>query len=141
MNDRTLVHATMRRYVEALLDGDWDALAGTLAEDHVLDDRRVGMRSTFDKAGSVEQARVLAALATDQQTYGGADEPFRIDVDFIETRGERLALVRQVYRAAGLAVAILGVMEVNANAQTVAFIAFDEDNLDAARTELERRGR
>lgn len=129
MNDKYPVVATVRRWVDALVAGDWDALADTLAADHRFEDRRLGMKSTLDKAGSIQQARVIADLGRAQQ--------FQVDLDIIEVRGDRLALVRQVYRSSSYEVSVLAVTEVDDSGLTRVFIVFDEDDLRAARAELE----
>jgi hypothetical protein len=129
LNDDHAVLLNMRRYVTALVAGDWDALADAVADEHLLEDRRLGMKVTLDKAGNIEQARVIADLAVDRD--------LTIDLDVIETRGERLALIRQVYRAEDFVIPVLVVMEVDDNGRTPLFIVFDEDDLAAARAELE----
>jgi hypothetical protein len=129
LNDDHAVLLNMRRYVSALVAGDWEALADAVADEHRLEDRRLGMKVTLDKAGNIEQARVIADLAVDKD--------LTVDLDVVETRGERLALVRQVYRAEDFVISVLVVMEVDDSGRTPLFIAFDEDNLDAARAELD----
>ena len=128
MSENPPVLVTMRRYVDALLAGDWEALAGTLADDHVFEDRRLAMGNTLDKAGNIAQAQVLAEL--------GKDQPFEVDLDVIETRGDRSALVRQVYRSGDYAIRLLAVIQVNDAGRTTTFTVFDEDDVNAARAEL-----
>jgi hypothetical protein len=127
-NDHAVLQ-NMRRYIDALLAGDWDALADAVSDEHRLEDRRLGMKVTLDKAGNIEQARVIAELAVERN--------LAIDLDIIETRGERLALVRQVYRASDFTICLLVVMGVDENGRTPVFIVFDEADLDAARAELD----
>ena len=129
MSGEHLAMAIMRRYVDAILTRDWKALADTIAEDHRFEDRRLGMKSTLDKAGNIEQARVMADLGA------GSDES--IDFSIVETRGERHALVRQVYRASGYAVPFLAVIELDADGRSLNFIVFDESDVEGARAELE----
>src|SRR5688572_29510359 len=116
MSGEHLAMVSMRRYVDAILTRDWKALADVLAADHHFEDRRVGMRFTLDKAGNVEQARVMADLGT------GSD--LAIDFSIIETRGEHHALVRQVYRAFDFAVSILAAIELDADGRSLIFIVF-----------------
>src|SRR5688500_11731138 len=111
--------SSMRRYVDAVITRDWTALADVLADDHRFEDRRVGMKSTLDKVGNIEQARVIADL--------GASSDQSIDFSIIETRGEHHALVRQVYRGFDFAVPILAVIELDAEGRSLIFIVFDED--------------
>jgi hypothetical protein len=60
-----------------------------------------------------------------------------VDLELIEVRGERLALVRQVYRDSDYAIPLLVVIEVDEDGRTPVFIIFDEDDMDAARSQLE----
>lgn len=125
MNEDNLATATIRRWVDALVAGDWNALADTLAESHRLEDRRLGLKGTLDKAGNKKQAQVIRDLGV-----------LAVDVDFLETRGERFALVRQTYRASDFSVTILGVCEVDATGRVLTFINLDEDDLDGAHAAL-----
>ena len=129
MPDANLATAAVRRWVDALVAGDWTALAETIAEEHRLEDRRLGMKGVLDKAGNIKQAQVIRALGD-----------LVVDVDFLETRGDRFALVRQTYRASEFEVTILGVCEVDDAGRVVAFINLDEDDLDAARATLDALG-
>jgi hypothetical protein len=119
----------MRRYVDALLAGHWDVLADAVSDEHRFEDRRLGMKLRLDKAGNIEQARVIAQLAMESD--------LAIDLELIESRGESLALIRQVYRASDFLICVLVVIEVDENGRTPLFIVFDEADLDAARAELD----
>jgi hypothetical protein len=119
----------MRRYNDALLARDWDTLADALAAEHRFEDRRLGMKVTLDRAGNIQQAQVMADLAEGRE--------ISVDLELIEVRGERLALVRQVYRDSDYAVPLLVVIEVDEDGRTPVFIVFDEDAMDAARSQLE----
>jgi hypothetical protein len=119
----------MRKWADALLAGDWSALAETIADDHRFEDRRLGMRSVLNKAGSIEQAQVIADL--------GKEMPFRVELEVVDTRSERLALVRQSYRSSDYLISFLAVAEVDDYGRNAVFTVFDDEDLDAALAEIE----
>ncbi|MEX2394727.1 MAG: hypothetical protein WD826_09650 [Actinomycetota bacterium] len=125
MNQDNLATAAIRRYFDALLAGDWNALADTIAESHRFEDRRLGLKFTLDKAGNIEQAHVI-------HDFGSST----IDFDLLETRGDRFALVRQTFHS-DFAVTSLGVCEVDEAARIVRYVIFDEDDIETARTTLD----
>ncbi len=129
LTDTLPVMATMQRWVDALLDEDWTALAETVADDHRFEDRRLGMKSVLDKAGSIVQAQVIAEL--------GKEMPFNVELDVVETRGDRLALIRQSYRSSDYVISFLAVAEVDDNGLNKVFIVFDDEDLAGALTELD----
>ncbi len=129
MNDKHPVEVMMRRWLDAVLAGDWDTLADTIAEDHRFEDRRLGMKIALDKAGNIEQARVMGDLAKEWN--------FDVDLDVIETRGDRVGLVRQTYHSSDYLVSVLALMRLDENDLNAVFILFDEDDLGGAQAELE----
>ncbi len=84
------------------------------------------MRSTHGKRESVENARVVMELGLEQ-----------IDSDVLDTRCDRTALFRQTWRGTGFEVAFLQVVTVDDDGRWLALALFDEDDLEAARSELE----
>ncbi len=117
---------TTRRYHAALLAHDWNTLADTLAEAFFAEDRRAFMAATRDKSEAIEQARVVAGLGIES-----------VELDVLETRGERFALSRLTYFGNGYEVVSLAVGAVGPDGRMVRATSFDEDDLDAARAELD----
>jgi hypothetical protein len=118
----------MRRYVDALLAGDWATVGDTLSDEHRFEDRRSGLRVTLDKAGNIEQARVIADIGVTA-----------IDLELVEARDERVALIRQTYSGADtdFDVALLVAGQVDDDGRMLTFVCFDENDLEAARAELD----
>jgi hypothetical protein len=115
----------LRRATDAILAHDWDALAGCQSERFRMEDRRSGLRSSFDRAESIETGRIMADLGVT-----------KIDVDLVETQGESAALFRITNHAADFTVETLSAVRVDDEGRGLTFIMFDEDELDAARAEL-----
>jgi ketosteroid isomerase-like protein len=107
---------------------DWDGVAGILAEDAVIDDRRKGL--TWREQG---REKTLANLRVANEGVIGATRP-------VGTRGDRLALVRNVWHLPnGFEVEILQMTEIDDHGLFSLFVIFDPDDLDAAFTELDER--
>jgi hypothetical protein len=114
--------------------GDWDALAGALADDSFVDDRRHVVNIGLWDGRDVVIAN-LRALAV----YGAS-----MTLTVIATRGERLALTRICSPNRDLphgefAVEMLGIAEIDAGGRIAAHVMFDPDDIDAAYEELDAR--
>jgi hypothetical protein len=109
---------------------DWDWPRDRFAVDIAVEDRR----TTVNAGPAV--GRSVAALFR-----GFADVGFEtLDQEPIATRGDRLALLRRVYRsAAGFELAMLAVVEANVQGLAAGLVLFDLDELDAALAELDAR--
>lgn len=114
---------------------NWDAVAETLAEDYVNEDRRcvVGGGLRQDRDAALASTRVIADLMF---TTGSSRN--------IATRGERLVLrharyTRQVDVADEFIVEIIGVAEINSANRIAALVVFEPDDIDAALAELDAR--
>lgn len=122
-------YRVIRRYLDAFLARDLDAVAALLAPDYRFEDRRLGMTSANDKTSSLEQLKIGLELGVD-----------KAEVEIIETRGERLALQRTTLSTStDFAVDVLIVQELDDQDRQVAAVFFDVDAVDAARAELSRR--
>ena len=122
------------RYLERVVARDWDAVGDMLAADYYTDDRRPlvggGIHGRDEEIASVQ---VQANLGVTHATSA-----------VIAVRGERLALSHLRYSGQdqGLETFVaemLLVIEINADGQFVAAVAFDLDDIDAAITELDAR--
>ena len=113
---------------------DWAAMAATLANDVVSDDRRRVVNSGVRVGRDVQISDAQAAAEL------GAHSAV---VNVIATRGDRLALTRISAfndRMPGESGAeLLGLAEVNSSDRLTAMIAFSADDFDAAIAELEAR--
>jgi hypothetical protein len=112
---------------------DWDGMTATYAPEHRMDDRRRLMRIEGARRQFFENERWLFDLP------GSA---FRAEL--LASRGDRLAVARVSFTAGGddagpMAVDVLDVVEVGADARRIALVSFDPDDLDAAYAELDRR--
>ncbi|WSE58977.1 BTAD domain-containing putative transcriptional regulator [Mycolicibacterium sp. ND9-15] len=114
---------------------DWDALAETLTEDTLIDDRRrvvnVGTRRGRD--AEVASMRAIAGIGVKNATSV-----------VIATRGQRLALSRTRYTGRdqspeAFQTEILDVVQIDATNQISVRVAFDPDDIDAAFDELDAR--
>ena len=110
---------------------DWDWLRDRFAADIAVEDRR-----TTVNAGPAVGPESVAALFR-----GFADVGFEtLDQEPIANVGDRLALLRRVYRsAAGFELAMLAVAEANVQGLAAGLVLFDLDELDAALAELDAR--
>jgi hypothetical protein len=116
----------MRRAADALVARDFEGYKDALAEEFRYEDRRKGLQSAHGKREDLEQARVIADFGL--ESY---------DMEVLETRGDLAALYRQTWHLAGFEVVILLVGLADAEGRGLAAIMFDEEELDAARAELE----
>ncbi|MGO9155528.1 AAA family ATPase, partial [Mycobacterium sp.] len=123
------------RFLAHFASRDWDAMAGTLAENFSSDDRRrvVGAGVQHGRNTQIGIMRVIADVALTNVT-----------TTYIATRGERLALTRARFsdRDQGpeaLLTEALVIVEISADDRIVALISFDPDDFDAAFEELDAR--
>nr|WP_197515068.1 AAA family ATPase [Mycobacterium sp. 1245805.9] len=131
-NVATQVYERVNAYLAAR---DWPAMAATMAQDVIDDDRRrmanSGVRSGRDAV--IAGAQTAAALGA-----------YHTALTTLATRGDRLALCRLHYSGRDQSPEAfyseaLGVIEIDAGARVVAHVMFDFEDLDAAFEELEAR--
>jgi hypothetical protein len=128
MSDEHPVVQLVRRANAALVDGDWEKVAGMMLDSFHAEDRRAGFRLTYTKDDNLAQSRVMADLGI-----------VRVGTDFVEARGQRCAIVRVTFEAeSGFLVPVLMVTEIDDEGHILRGVVFDEDDLDEARAELER---
>ncbi|OBI22318.1 hypothetical protein A5712_12835 [Mycobacterium sp. E2327] len=118
-----------------LANRDWAALAATMADNVIDDDRRrmanAGVRCGRDAV--IAGAQTAAALGA-----------YRTALTTVAIRGDRLALCRLRYSGRDQSPEAfyseaLGVIEIDADARVVAHVTFDFEDLDAAVAELDAR--
>ncbi|MHB8463264.1 MAG: nuclear transport factor 2 family protein, partial [Acidimicrobiales bacterium] len=112
-----------------MLRSDWDMFVGRASEEVVLDDRRriVG----FTAVGRDEVVRFSASVIG-----VGVNDIGTIPV---ATRGDRLALVRNLYVGSAGEAELLNVFEFDADGHWLACVSFDPDDLGPAFDELDAR--
>ena len=115
--------------------GDWDAVAGILADNFSRDDRRrvVGAGVRHGRDESIVDMRATADLWITNATS-----------TVVATRGARLALTRGHFSGRGqvpeaFLTELLGVIEIDADERIVALVFLDPDDIDAAFQELDAR--
>ncbi len=120
-------------YLSQFPTRDWDVMAQSLADDVLADDRRHvvngGVRHGRD--AEITNVKAIAEVGCTEMT----STPIAI-------RGERLVLSSHSFTAPdlpGLDIETIDVVEINADNQIVAAIAFDGGDLDAAFAELDAR--
>ncbi len=115
-----------RRYFSTLVARDCDALADTLAESLLVDDRRAGIHAKRDRDAQIKWAAVEIGI-----------DDVRIDV--LDTRGEDVVLVRLTATAGetGFVVETLAVARTDADGRLVEAVQLDAEELDAAREALD----
>lgn len=112
----------------------WDEFGELLTDDIRVVDRRRGLsREGNDRATELAELQTIADLGTWNMTS-----------DVLAIRAERLALVRTLYsgsskRPEACPTEVLRIVEIDANARIVAYVAFDLDDFDAAIAELDTR--
>lgn len=126
MSAENLAVRTVRRYFDALAARDFAAAADTIAEHYRYEDCRPGLRTTTDKAGTVQMSRVVVDLGF-----------VRADVDVIDARGDLTALTRLVYHGSQFSVSVLNLGEVDHEGRSVRTFIFDEEQLQEARERLD----
>jgi hypothetical protein len=115
--------------------GDWDAMSKAMAQNVIDDDRRhivnAGVRHGRD--AMIANGQAVARVGANKITSA-----------FIATRGERLALCRSSIfgrdeKPGAFRIEFFSVVEIDADEQLSAQVAFDLDDFDAAIVELEAR--
>ncbi|OBK24095.1 hypothetical protein A5634_04280 [Mycobacterium asiaticum] len=131
-NAATVVHQRLRSRFSAR---DWAAIADTLVDDVVHDDRRTVVGAGLRKGRDSVLAEVSAVLEIGMTSMTS---------NVIAIRGTQLALsrVRSVggnQRSDAFHADVLDIVEVNAEERVVARIVFDPDDFDSAFAELDAR--
>ncbi len=123
------------RFLAHFAAGDWDAMPEMMADNFSSDDRRrvVGAGVRHGRNAQIMDMRAIADLGIVNGT-----------ATHTATRGERLALSRtrmsgRDQQPGAFHGEMLDVLEVNADAQIVAYVVFDPDDVDAAFEELDAR--
>jgi hypothetical protein len=118
---------------DAFARRDWEGIAGTLASNFVVDDRRPRVACTFTEAESVATLRYgfeLAALHWDRRIFA--------------TRGERLVLVKDIVTGGADLVdyemQTLTLVELDRDGRIARHTIFDPDDFEVAVAELDARG-
>jgi DNA-binding SARP family transcriptional activator len=127
--------AALRMRDVCVPQGDWDAFVATLAEDFEFDDNRSGAQLNLRGAAALDVYRTVFAL-----------DEWRWEGTLLATRSEHLALVRDDStfadgHAGRAEVASLSVIESTPAGRVRRISAYDDDDVDAALAELERRYR
>jgi hypothetical protein len=122
----------MDRFGECVVARDWQGLENLLAPELIFEDRRRGLADTGDRAKMLASVRWSAGPDT------------RVTPELLATAGERLVLQRLRFSATETAdlqfeIAILQVVEVDAQDRIVATVAFDPEEREAALRELHAR--
>ncbi len=115
---------------------DWDAMAATLADDFLLDDRRQALNAGNRRGRDTE----IANLKVMADLVGQGN----VTSNVIATRGERLALRRlrfseQDRNPEAFYTEMIGIVEINADNRLAVHIAFDPDDITGAIAELDAR--
>ncbi|UGU19792.1 BTAD domain-containing putative transcriptional regulator [Mycobacterium avium] len=115
---------------------DWDAMAATLADDFLLDDRRQALNAGNRRGRDTE----IANLKVMADLVGQGN----VTSNVIAIRGERLALRRlrfseQDRNPEAFYTEMIGIVEINADNRLAAHIAFDPDDITGAIAELDAR--
>ncbi len=122
------------RFSAHLAAGNWDALAGMLADDFTNDDRRrVTGSGVLNRDAQMANTHAIAELWSNAVTS-----------TTIATRGQRLALVQLGLSNADpgpepFQLEVLGVLEIGPDDRMTTFVTLDADDFDAALTELDAR--
>ncbi|MGE2722215.1 BTAD domain-containing putative transcriptional regulator [Mycolicibacterium celeriflavum] len=124
------------RYCAAFVARDWTALAETLAEDVITDDRRRVVNGGLRRGRDMQVADSRAAA----EVGSGQD----VSAAVLATRGDRLVLSRihtatQKASPGRVSAQMLGVAEIDADNRITLMMAFDDDDLDTAFRELDAR--
>ena len=127
----TLAVRTLRAMHNYIIVQDWDQARLLMADDLVVDDRRLGVGVVTRSAEAhVEQLKTFASVGVR-----------RIDIDVIATRGESLALCMVLITGSDVdafATEMLCVHAVHPDGRGYLAIGFEPDDLDAAFAELDR---
>jgi hypothetical protein len=123
----------LERYFAHFAAREWDAMAQTLADDFMTDDRRpvVNAGVRHGRAAEIANMQAFAEVGT-----------LNITLTIVATRGERLVLVRDYLSVRDWSQSShngVSVIEINADNQISAHVLFDPDDVDAAFAELDTR--
>jgi class 3 adenylate cyclase len=124
------------RFLEQFAAGNWEAMAGMLADDYSSDDRRRVVNAGMQQGRGAE---ILNMQAIDDLWFTN------VSTKIIGTRGKRLGLGHARYSGrdegpeGGFVTEILGVIEINADERISSMVVFDPDDVDAAFGELDAR--
>jgi DNA-binding SARP family transcriptional activator len=123
------------RYVSAFEARDWGAIAESVSEDFIIDDRRPTVNARIRRGRDTEIEDLQAA----------ADVGFTdVEWDPLATRGDYLVLSRGRYtgrdeRPHPFETELLHVTEIDADERMAAVVSFGADDIDAAVRELDAR--
>ncbi len=130
-NAASRAHARLRACVAAR---DWSAASEILAYDIAIDDRRRVVNSGVQNGRDAAIADIRGAIDSGLTN---------ISLTVTATRGDRLALSRMCIsgqdQLEAFRLEFLAVVEINADEQIVARVAFDLEDIDAAFAELDAR--
>jgi class 3 adenylate cyclase/ketosteroid isomerase-like protein/tetratricopeptide (TPR) repeat protein len=118
--------SVVRVYADAMVRRDWETLDAMTADDAVGEDGRPMFASRLEGKEAVLDA-----------TRGVLVDDIRIDV--VATRGERLALVRELFMATVGEVEVYFIWEIDEAERVRSTRVFDLDDLRGALLELDRR--
>jgi class 3 adenylate cyclase/tetratricopeptide (TPR) repeat protein len=121
------------RFAEAWKARDWERIEAMYPPEFHMSDRRTLMHMELGREQHLASLRTLFEMTS-----------ARIASELLATRGERLALSRQLFggsdRAAGpFEVEYLSVLETNDRGERIAIVMIDPDDLDAGYAELDAR--
>ncbi|HEY7051245.1 MAG TPA: BTAD domain-containing putative transcriptional regulator [Mycobacterium sp.] len=126
---------TWGRLADAFNRHDVDGFLGLTTADGILEDRRKGLRALHDGSARRRAAQAL---------FDAAPVSWRMGIQPIAIRGERLSLIRLTYRDANeadrpITVELLAVLEVSDDELAHDFVNFDSDDMNGAIAELTAR--
>jgi class 3 adenylate cyclase len=124
------------RFLEQFAAGNWEAMAGMLADDYSSDDRRRVVNAGLQQG---RDAEILNMRAIEDLWKTN------VTTTVVAARGTRLSLMRVRYSGrdqgpeGGFVTEILGVIEINADERISSLVVFDPDDVGAAFEELDAR--
>lgn len=125
----TLATRVLRDFFLASNRRDMDRIALLLANDATFEDRRVGFRDHGRGADFITmQAEALYAIGVES-----------IMPNSIEVRGDHLYLARLLLKGSAFEAEVISVSEVAPDGRFASTVVFDQDAIDDARAELDRR--
>jgi hypothetical protein len=119
-----------RRFDAAARAGDWDAVRSCIAGDGVMENH---LRHALDESVIRDVGYVVDAV---RALYELADDSA---VEFLATRGERLALARTTHRSSAGELKMLHVVGTNAEGLIDTQVVFSDEDVDDAISELDAR--
>ncbi|HZQ86379.1 MAG TPA: nuclear transport factor 2 family protein, partial [Acidimicrobiales bacterium] len=128
LDDNVAMDAS-RRWLSAMVEGDWDTVTDLMRPEYRLEDRRPMFGSVFpNREATLAWFRATRAL----DLTGG-------EIEAIAMRGQRLALYRRTFIAQGLELTSMCLIETDADGRAMRGDLYDPDQLDEAIIELEER--